>query len=843
MSRSLSTAVAVLLVISPLTTVVQAGKRSDGADIWCGKAYSPQWPAIDPGGWFAFAAPVTGGKKLHLQCRPRHNVYYAADPSNNAEAWQIDVATDWVDYDYPSLAEAPLCADTQWQQYTKVKITVDISTAHVTAVGSDSAKTVELPLQSSSSVSFVVKPSADDSPQSLGERKISCTAQLFIGDTADAQLARREVSLYYLPTPPPTVPLSRLDFRWQTSSVVNTRAERPAWQNFFSTGFYDPGDYLGKYLKRATDGFHQNTHNIIPGAGEGNMADDWGKGFYEQVVERMMAAKATPGIEETDSTEMSIGDSWFIPSARHSYQLPDKLAGLMNDLLTQSKGLAPVLTWYTADEPDGWDVELTDASLAAERLHNEIDPRLKRPVSLVLNCRDHFFDEYSKSSNIITVDAYPVGVDVSFSKLYKTVCNATHGDCGCDNCLGTMVDTYTRVRETRAKIRLLERDGSQVVWSVGQGFPTQHLWDRTPSYREVIAQSTLGVLAGARGLAYWMLPTVPWISTATTAVSDVIRPNKHFFDGALEAQHLTFHPQRARDLDAADDMDADWQRNEREGRLRYVRSTFLHSGRQELLIALHRLQDRPPSAAEAYAKYAPFGDTYPGSDGRITIQVPIFPGRKAALATLLDTTGHDDATDQDMIEITVPGDSPETTPTDSPTATATPSAPAAAATPSGAAGAAGAAGGVKKPVKCACTLSPPLPAPGPAASTASGSAAGAAGAAAAGPALRRQTLECVDIRKGDSIWLKLSYAPAPKDEAEGGSGMSAVGQKIKADVRQFYSVQDAGAASGYQYYCGATADIATADDKGAGGSKLGKRAMIDQSDATELHDKPRAGGS
>lgn len=78
-----------------------------------------------------------------------------------------------------------------------------------------------------------------------------------------------------------------------------------------------------------------------------------------------------------------------------------------------------LLAWYTADEPDGTQDPINDASLASDLIHS-ID--LYHPVSLVLNCLDYYYKEYSARTDIILQDAYPIGANLTYSFRGTEVC-------------------------------------------------------------------------------------------------------------------------------------------------------------------------------------------------------------------------------------------------------------------------------------------------------------------------------------------------------------------------------------------------------------------------------------
>ena len=45
------------------------------------------------------------------------------------------------------------------------------------------------------------------------------------------------------------------------------------------------------------------------------------------------------------------------------------------------------------------------------------------PTALVLNCQNHYFEEYTVGPDIIMEDAYPVGLNATFADKWGTACN------------------------------------------------------------------------------------------------------------------------------------------------------------------------------------------------------------------------------------------------------------------------------------------------------------------------------------------------------------------------------------------------------------------------------------
>lgn len=71
-----------------------------------------------------------------------------------------------------------------------------------------------------------------------------------------------------------------------------------------------------------------------------------------------------------------------------------------------------------------------DAPRKAYERINELDGY--HPVSLVLNCQNYFFTEYThRAVDIILGDPYTIGINATWSIIYDTPCTEDYGDCGC----------------------------------------------------------------------------------------------------------------------------------------------------------------------------------------------------------------------------------------------------------------------------------------------------------------------------------------------------------------------------------------------------------------------------
>ena len=76
------------------------------------------------------------------------------------------------------------------------------------------------------------------------------------------------------------------------------------------------------------------------------------------------------------------------------------------------KNSPALLLWYTGDEPDGTSDPLNATSIAYDLIYS-LDGY--HPVSLVLNCENYYWPEYSAGADIIMQDTYPIGINATWS--------------------------------------------------------------------------------------------------------------------------------------------------------------------------------------------------------------------------------------------------------------------------------------------------------------------------------------------------------------------------------------------------------------------------------------------
>ncbi|KAK5175835.1 uncharacterized protein LTR77_000975 [Saxophila tyrrhenica] len=203
---------------------------------------------------------------------------------------------------------------------------------------------------------------------------------------------------------------------------------------------------------------------------------------------------------------------WYQYDMRGSYLNLSSVA----EQIPLIKDRSAFLSWYTADEPDGWQYPLNSTRLTYESL-KEQDPY--HPTGLVLNCDNYHFKEYSTGADYLMEDAYPVGIDPAYSRPWNTTCNTTYGDCGCDNCIGELEDVSNRLDSYRDYQQWLGR-WQKPLWSVLQAFHGPY-WSRNPTAIETWAMVMLSFSHGAKAVMSWQFPNSDALSEAHAAFAKV----------------------------------------------------------------------------------------------------------------------------------------------------------------------------------------------------------------------------------------------------------------------------------------------------------------------------------
>ena len=199
-------------------------------------------------------------------------------------------------------------------------------------------------------------------------------------------------------------------------------------------------------------------------------------------------------------------DLWYQYDMRGSYTNLTSIS----EQISLVKDRSNLLTWYTADEPDGWEYSLNSTRLAYDLLRKE-DPY--HPTALVLNCQDYYFEKYTSGADIIMEDPYPVGIDPNYSRKFNTTVNETYGDAGCDNCIGSLRDVSDRL-DTYDKYQTWLGGVAKPLWAVLQAFFGEYYWSRDPTTEETWVMMILAFNHKAKAMMSWTFPTTTVLASA-----------------------------------------------------------------------------------------------------------------------------------------------------------------------------------------------------------------------------------------------------------------------------------------------------------------------------------------
>ncbi|KAF7720291.1 Glycoside hydrolase superfamily protein [Penicillium ucsense] len=480
-----------------ILAVATAFNNPPGVDIWCGKAYRATNASFEPGGWLEQPAR-SAVPLLDLRIRPRMNLYTADDDRG---ALVIDAAIS-------HLRGQPLSGepfDTSEPQSRKLRLEVSVDgTAvrleHVVTVDSTSVE-LDFPLCD-------LEPRFQ--PWNVSLKAIQGNQVL---------IARTQV--YRLPDRTDGGSVTKIDSLHGGLMVRNSSSSPASWVPLLPYSFYVSWDgWLEKSLDNVQNFKDQgyNIIHIVPNAGLANQAFNF--------------TELNLFLDKCDEVGL-----WVMYDMRWTYKNLTSVREQVN-MLNARKSL---LLWYTGDEPDGQSDPL-DATKITYDLIKSIDPW--HPVSLVLNCYNFYYEEYSSGADIILSDVYPLAVNTSWSTVYDTPCNTTYGCCGCDDCEGNLQDISVRL-DRFSEYQSWVSSVPKPLWGVPMAFGNETFWSRYPTADEEVSMTMLSLNHNAKGIVMWDYPTTAELAQVTSRLSRVLtgEPVSRFLLGAPTVPlHATGHP-------------------------------------------------------------------------------------------------------------------------------------------------------------------------------------------------------------------------------------------------------------------------------------------------------------
>ncbi|KAK1761012.1 hypothetical protein QBC47DRAFT_291364 [Echria macrotheca] len=436
---------------------------------WCGKVYEPGYPNYDPGGQAVPPTPVPGPPLVHVQFQPRYSLYLSDE------------------------TEGEFIVDAPYSQF--------FGTAWPNITSSSSGNNNKL--------IFSIHLVADDTPLVQNSVTVNTTTNIF---TFNLSL------LTPSPSPIPVVLYGAPEGGHPTWTATSTVYYLPPK----AEGSVTRIDLLrgGLWFRQFSPSSPSKFTPLLP-YGFYTSYD----GFLRNATRSSLAHYTSLGLNAmTPLTTVLESPSSFADmdslSLRYMYDLRERYKNLssVTEHTLAARSLPNLFAYWTADEPDGWQDPFS-APLAAYETIKSLDPY--HPVALVLNCQNYYFSEYEKGADILMADVYPIGINATYSK-WDTPCNVTYGDCGCDNCAGTLQDVPRRLDDLVKYESYIGKTRQKTKIFNPQAFHGEGYWLRDPSPAESWAMVVLALNHAAKGIISWVWPTSDILARAHGELARVV---------------------------------------------------------------------------------------------------------------------------------------------------------------------------------------------------------------------------------------------------------------------------------------------------------------------------------
>ncbi|KAI1263714.1 hypothetical protein F5Y18DRAFT_125054 [Xylariaceae sp. FL1019] len=465
-SPTLWSLVSISILVAAQTEEPDTGNHPDWPR-WCGKVYESGYPSFEPGGE-TVQPPTNGSTYLYVQFKPRYSLYL--DTESKASFVVNAALSPWfgVPYTNESIEDTggyPTDLNFEIKLIDNGELLVK-GTIGVNETGRE----YEFSLAG-------LTPSKTPYGVTLS------------GSSADRDVQYSTTSeLVYLPDNPSVTKIDHL----KGSLLFKNPSTSDEFVPFLPYGYY--GLYNGSNDTAASEDFVRNY--TTGGAG------------LNSIISLAGFADTNPVYDSMDAADLR-----FMFDLRGSYKNLTDTEQRVNTI----KNHTSLFAYWTADEPDGWQVPF-DKTPAAQALIHALDPY--HPVAVTLNCQDYYFGAYSEGSDILMEDVYPIGINSTFSK-WGTVCNRTLGDCGCDNCEGGVQDVPSRLDDLQKYESWLGR------WPLPkfhnpQVFHGEDYWARDPTPDEARAMNALAFNRGATGIFGWTWPSTNLLFDVHSQMANVV---------------------------------------------------------------------------------------------------------------------------------------------------------------------------------------------------------------------------------------------------------------------------------------------------------------------------------
>ncbi|OKL57925.1 hypothetical protein UA08_06437 [Talaromyces atroroseus] len=448
---------------------------------WCGKPYESGSPNSIPSGWLDAPEPLAT-QSLYVQVEPRYNIYVSSEKTGS---FIVDAAlSQYHGQPYHQDIQVPGLAS---QLFTDLYFTITVeSTGQVLVANAVTVNTTD---------------NLFDFDISLLEPRFDAYDIKLYGLSLDGlQVYTATTQLYYLPDKL-TGSVTKID-NLNGGLLFKNNATNFEFVPFFAFGFYTN---YGGYLELSLE----------------NVKAYYDLGYTAIHPIPSFSANLTTILDYLDELNLL-----FQYDMRGTYTNLTSVA----EQVTMVKDYSSLLVYYTADEPDGNQDPLNSTSLAYDTI-TKLDKY--HPIGLALNCQNYYFEDYSAGADYLMEDAYPIGINATFSKKWDTPCNVTYGDCGCDNCVGELQDVSNRLDDFALYQEYLGQ-WPKPRWAVPQSFDGEEYWSRDPTVNETWVMNQLAVNHGAKSIMLWTYPTTDVLAAANSQQSKVLAnsPALDFVTGA-----------------------------------------------------------------------------------------------------------------------------------------------------------------------------------------------------------------------------------------------------------------------------------------------------------------------
>ncbi|KDR78230.1 hypothetical protein GALMADRAFT_245305 [Galerina marginata CBS 339.88] len=452
------------------------------AQTWCGKHYMASSPVVAPGGLFPIPA-TSKTPLLAFRCAPAIRPFLAEDAKSGSDEVAILIDTPVT---FSQIANAAPISISRLDELASSSVSVTVS------VNGKKVASGQVPLNATKHALPLKLSSLQPRAQAYD---ITCTA------TLESQKFEATGSLSFLPDPPPGIgSVTKMDLRTGGLLARPANGKGGPFAPVFPVGFYTSfSDYLALDFSIPAKLKSQGFTVVHPIPSFDNLT----------ALELVLDAMQDAGL-------------YLMYDMRNTYMNSTAVTAEVNRI----KSRPNLLLWYTGDEPDGTSDPL-DATLKSSNLIQSLDGGDGQggagyhPVSLVLNCENYFYTEYTSGADIVLQDTYMIGNNVTFSTQWDTVCTPDFGDCGCDNCKGSFEDISTRMDEFRDRNFINGWERTKAVWTVPQGFGNDtyvSIVMRFPTGQEWVVMSVVGINHGGLGVVSWDDPTSADIKASSSAL-------------------------------------------------------------------------------------------------------------------------------------------------------------------------------------------------------------------------------------------------------------------------------------------------------------------------------------